>query len=94
MRNTLERHIQTVIQVLLLGMIMWVGNTVVALRDSSNVLNTQVTELKYQVTEINNRFNGYMPRAETEAKFDLRSSQHAEFNRRLDNIEREIGTKP
>jgi hypothetical protein len=88
----MERHIQTAIQLIILAVIMWIGNTVVALRDSSAVLTTQITELKSQVTDINLRFNGYMPRAETEAKFDLESSKHSEINRRLDSVEREIGT--
>lgn len=92
MRNTMERHIQTAMQFILLALIVWVGNTVVALRDSSAILTTQVTELKRQVEDINGRFNGYMPRAETEAKFDLESSKHSEINRRLDSVEREIGT--
>lgn len=92
MRNTMERHIQTALQFILLGLIVWVGNTVVALRDSSAILTTQVTELKRQVEDINGRFNSYMPRAETEAKLDLQESKHAEINRRLDTVEREIGT--
>ena len=92
MRNTMERHIQTALQVILVALILWIGNTVVALRDASNILTTQITELKSQVSEINSRFSGYMPRAETEAKFELQQSSHAEFNRRLDMIEREIGT--
>jgi hypothetical protein len=89
----MERHIQTGLQVLLLGLIVWVGNTVVALRDSSAILTTQVTELKRQVEDINGRFTGYMPRAETEAKLDLQNSTHSEINRRLDALEREVGTR-
>ena len=93
MRNAMERHIQTALQVILMAVVLWIGNTVVELRDSSNILTTQITELKSQVTEINSRFGSYMPRAETEAKFDLQSSSHVEINRRLDSIEHEIGTK-
>ena len=92
MRNTMERHVQTALQVILVALIVWVGNTVVALRDSSAILTTQVTELKRQVGDINGRFDGYMPRAETEAKLELQESKHTEIDRRLDAVEREIGT--
>lgn len=93
MRNTVERHVQTFIQFILLAVLAWVGATVVDLRDSSNVLTTQVSELKNQVNAMNGRFDAYMPRNETEAKLELESSRHVEISRRLDALEREVGTR-
>ena len=93
MRNTMERHIQTILLALVIAILAWVGNTIIELRDSSHVMATQVVELKNQVNEINSRFNGYMPRQETEAKFQLGESQHGEINRRLNSLEIEVGTR-
>lgn len=90
-RTPMERHVQTVIQVVILGVLGWIGNTVVSLRDSSNVLTTQITELKQQVNAMQGRFGEYMPRSETQSRFEAHDAKHADIDRRLDSIERKIG---
>lgn len=90
-KTTMERHVQTGIQVIILGILAWIGNTVVALRDSSNILNTQITELKQQVNAMQGRFGEYMPRSETQSRFEAHDAKHSDIDRRLDAIERKIG---
>lgn len=90
-RTPMERHVQTVIQVVILAVLGWIGTTVVALRDSSNILTTQITELKKQVDAMQGRFGEYMPRSETQSRFEAHDAKHSDIDRRLDSIERKIG---
>lgn len=89
-KTTLERHIQTGLQALVLAVVIWIGNTVVALRDSSAILTTQITELKQQVNTMNGRFGEYMPRRETESRFEAHDMKHADIDRRLDSLEKKV----
>ena len=89
-KTTLERHIQTGLQAVVLGIVVWIGNTVVALRDSSAILTTQITELKQQVNSMQGRFGEYMPRSETQSRFEAHDVKHADMERRLDSLERKV----
>lgn len=83
----MERHMQTVIQVLLLAVLAWVGSTVVDLRDQSKIVRTEITEIKSQINAMNSRFDQYLPRNEAAAKFESEGYKHQEIDRRLDSLE-------
>lgn len=83
----MERHLQTAIQIILLGLIAWVGNSIVELRDSSSRLSEQVTQMQSQITEMNKRFDSYLLRTEADVRFDSQESKHNEIDRRLDVLE-------
>lgn len=88
--GNLERHIQTAIQIILVALIMWVGNTSLETRDSITELKTQMTEARQQIGEMNQRFDRYLLRTEADARFDSLKAQNTEIAARLDRIDRGI----
>lgn len=86
-QGAMERHLQTGIQFILLGLLAWIGNSVVDLRDGSVEQKTQLVELKGQVTAINSRFADYPTRLEIQSRFDGTASRFQDVDRRLDSIE-------
>jgi hypothetical protein len=85
----MERHLQTAILSILVALLVWVGNAVVQSRDATTRLAEQVTQMRIDMTEMNQRFDKYLLRSEADAKFSSQEIKHAEIDRRLDSIERE-----
>ena len=83
----MERHIQTAIQVILVGLILWVGNTTLETRDSIIELKTQMVEARQQIGEMNQRFDRYMLRSEAEARLNALNGSIGEMSRRVEKIE-------
>lgn len=83
----MERHIQSGISFLILAALVWVGSTIVDLRDESKISRTEITEIKFQLNAMNSRFDQYLPRNEAAAKFESEAFKHKEIDRRLDSIE-------
>lgn len=83
----MERHIQTAILTIVVGMLMWVGNAVVETRDATTRLGEQVLQVRREMTEMNQRFDKYLLRTEADSRFDAVKSKHIEIDRRLDVIE-------
>lgn len=67
----MEKHIQTLLSAIILAAILWVGNSVLALRDSTAELRGQMSAVNQQLDEMNRRFDKYLTRAEAEARFDM-----------------------
>lgn len=94
-QGAMERHIQSIILFLILGILGWVGVTLLTLRDSSVELKTQISgvegkiiELKSQYTALNGRFDSYPTRIEVQSRFDAEASKHEDMGRRIDALER------
>jgi len=83
----MERHFQTAISAVLVGLLMWVGNVVVESRDATTRLSEQVTQMRRDMTEMNSRFDRYLLRTEADARFNAQESKHIEIDRRLDVLE-------
>jgi len=83
----MERHIQTAILTVLVGLLMWVGNAVIESRDATTRLAEQVTQMRIDMTEMNQRFDKYLLRTEAAAHFSAQEGKHTEIDRRLDVLE-------
>lgn len=83
----MERHIQTAIQCIIVGLVLWLGNAVIESRDAMTRLTEQVTQVRREMSEMNSRFDKYLLRTEADAKFDAQESKHVEIDRRLDVLE-------
>ena len=83
----MERHLQSAVQILLLAVLIWVGTTVVDVRDQSKIVRSEITEIKSQISAMNSRFDQYLPRNEAVAKFEAEMSKHQEIDRRLNSLE-------
>ena len=50
--NGFERHIQTIVQVIITALVLWVGNTVTNVRDSTIRLEEKYSQTRSDVVEI------------------------------------------
>lgn len=87
--ETFERHLQSGIALLLVGIIVWVGSTLLEISNSNarfeeriNNLTNQISELKITVAaRMHDRFTG-----KEGAAHEKRLSQHEEALKRLNNV--------
>ena len=85
--GTMERHIQTAIQVIIIALIIWVGNTTVDTKDSIIELKTQMVATNKRMDEFSALFDRYLLRSEADARFDVLKERTSENSRRLNLYE-------
>lgn len=83
----MERHLQTAILTIMVGLLMWIGNAVIQSRDATTRLAEQVIQVRSEVTEMNSRFDKYLLRTEADTRFDAVRTKNIEIDRRLDVLE-------
>ena len=85
--GSLERHVQSIIQALILLTLAWSGKTLIDVRESTAETKTSLIEMKSRIETMNQRFEYYIPRAEADARFGAEDSKHVDIERRLNSIE-------
>ena len=98
--GSVERHIQTVVQAGLLAVLLWIGGTVVDVRDRINRMEEKMVSLGMQVEEqkstaarnMDDRWRGSDHRAYAaaiEKKFADMEREHDKMERRIETLERD-----
>lgn len=98
--GTMERHIQTMVQAGLLAVLLWIGNTVVDVRDRVNKMEERAVALSAQVEEMksstsrtmDDRWRGSDHRtyaSQVDSRFSLLDKGLDKMERRVETIERE-----
>lgn len=98
--GVIERHIQTVVQAALLAVLLWIGGTVVDVRDRMNRMEEKFNNLSVQVEDQKNATNRNMDdrwrgadhrayAASVEKKFSDIEREHDKMERRLETLERD-----
>lgn len=83
----MERHIQSVLQALVVVALVWVGGTLQSVLGATIESAAAIKELKEQVTDIKVR---YPTREEVAAKMENASTAHYEIGRRIDILEAKL----
>ena len=90
-KGAMERHLQSAVMFVLLGVLSWGGWNLQQLRDSSITQTAQITGLREQVSDLSRRFNDYPTRVEVQARFDAVDSKVQDDANRVDRLERRLG---
>jgi predicted nucleic acid-binding Zn-ribbon protein len=98
--GALERHIQTVVQAGLLAVLLWIGGTVVDVRDRINRMEEKMVSLGMQVEEqkttaarnMDDRWRGSDHKiyaGTVDKKFSDMEREHDKMDRRIETLERD-----
>jgi ribosomal protein L29 len=86
--NGFERHIQTVIQVVITALLLWIGSAVLNVRDSSIRLEEKYTQTRSDVVEIKAELAALRTQlAVASATGQTTTTQIREFEQRLTKVE-------
>lgn len=86
----MERHVQSLLQGLILVALIWVGSTLIELQKASASTQTSVAEIKEQIKAMDGRFTSYLPRTEADIRNSSLDGKDAEHDRRLNSIDSKI----
>lgn len=92
--NGFERHIQTVIQVIITALVLWVGGAVMNVRDSAIRLEEKGVQVRADIVEIKAELAGLRTSIALAAASDIRTQvQIREIEARLGKIENIISNR-
>lgn len=86
-RSALERHAQTVILAIIVGLMSWVGVSITQTRETMVRLEERVGALSTLVDELRRSANGAYTRAEADRDFGRITGRVDDIERRLRNVE-------
>ena len=96
--NTLERHASTIGIAIIIGLLLWVGNSILSQSEKQSKMSGDIRvmakEINYLNTMItaatNNRYTSYDAARDKEIRSRQIESDKAEYNRRFEGIEKRI----
>ena len=86
----MERHIQSVIQAVIVVLLIWVGSTLLDVQRSTIAATTSLAQMEIQIREMNVRFNDYPTRNEVSARLEATEAGRRALSDRLGTIESHI----
>jgi len=94
-QSVFERHAQTIIALGVLGLVVWAGNTLLAIKDEVTTLKVQVTVLQTQLQNAgDDRFRGSDWRREREIIEQRFNRIEVLLERHVEDFNRRNGTLP
>lgn len=89
--NGLEKHAQTAIQVILVAITIWVGSSIISLRDSSIRSEEKYTQMRESIVELKSEIAALRTTIANGAERDLALSQAIrELTARVESLERRV----
>lgn len=87
-QGAMERHIQSIVQAVIVALLLWVGATLLDVQKATIEATTSLVEVKNQISQINSRFDRYPTRDEVEARFETANNARIDLSHRVDALER------
>ena len=97
LKSAMERHAQSVLALLIMALVTWVGVTIIGLKDATTEIrgdvrlaNVQIEALREQIKlSADDRYR----KSQAEADFRLRDQRIENNERRISNLENKAGIK-
>lgn len=87
-KSSIERHVHSVLLVLVVGLLGWVGNSLLAMSKSVTVLETQMGTITANFARVDTQLAGVQRVADAQRDMTDTNRQLDEIRRRIDKIER------
>ena len=83
-RGAVERHIQSILAVIMAGLIAWVGTSIVSLRSEVSIATARIEAVREQLKQFNDE---RYPAVQALSDFKLRDQRIEENTRRIADLE-------